>query len=88
LQRFLRLVHGMQGVSKQFAFLLHAVVFTKVPASLYHLCKTHWEKKSFLFSWSISLYYCIIVRHIVQSTSNSWRLQSRPMVYVQWLSLL
>ena len=40
LQRFLRLLHGMQGVRKQIAFLLRAVVLTKVPASLCQLCKT------------------------------------------------
>jgi hypothetical protein len=48
LQRFLRLAHGLQGVRKQFAVLLLSVVFTKVPASLYQLCKIHLTlKKNF-----------------------------------------
>ena len=73
LQRFLRLVHGMQGVRKQIAFLLRAGVLTKVPASLYQLCKAHLalhnKKKSLFFFF----YFCTICRHIVQSISNSFR---------------
>ena len=53
LQRFLWLVDGMQGVRKQIAILLCAGVFTKMPASLYQLSKTHLElqKKYSFFSF-------------------------------------
>jgi hypothetical protein len=63
LQRFLRLVHGMQGVRKQIALLLRAV-FTKVPASLCQLCKTHLALKK-LLSFSHDQLAFIVAQFVV-----------------------